>query len=224
MNENTNKEAKKATRTRKKTSIFKLLKKAPAKIKIVLCVMLILVLGLGTLEILRIVKPASGADIDTKVTDLGFKNIGKLATQAAYYTEIVSDESYRKFFGTDFNVPGTKSSFIISIDGIMTAGIDFEKIAYTIDYDNKIIEIKLPEVELLSNELDLASQKTWDEKNNVFNPKSVSVVNEALIEIKQTAEEKWVSRGLLANAEENAKSLIEGQCKAQLPEYKVVFR
>ncbi len=83
--------------------------------------------------------------------------------------------------------------------------------------------IKLPEATVLSNELDRKNFKVWDEKKNVFNPMSISDANDTFSEIMEHAEKNAIDRGLLENAKENAKMLVEGQCKSLLPDYEVLF-
>lgn len=213
----------KTARTRKNDSLFKSFKKAPAKLKIVLFVLLFLTLALVSIELLQILMPPSAPVIEAKVTELGFKDIGELVTQAAYYTEIVHETNYRKLFNTDINIFGTKSSVIASLDGVIKAGLDFAAVTYVIDDEKQEIAIVLPEAHILSNEVDHDSLRIYDEKQNVFNPQSFKVVNETYKKVESEAEEKAIENGLLINATDNAKKLITGMCKQVLPEYKVVF-
>ncbi len=223
MDESKNQKSNKTTRTRKNDSLFKMLKKAPAKLKIVLAVLFCLTLILISIELLQILMPPSEPVIETKVTELGFKDIGELVTQAAYYTEIVHETNYRKLFNTDINIFGTKSSIIASLDGVIKAGLDFAAVTYVIDDEKQEISIVLPEARVLSNEVDHDSLRIYDEKQNMFNPQSFQVVNDTYKKVESDAQTKAIENGLLINAKDNAKTLITGMCKQVLPEYKVVF-
>ncbi len=208
---------------RRNDSLFKMLKKAPAKLKLILVVLLCFILALVSLELLQFLMPPSDPVIETKVTELGFKDLGELVTQAAFYTEIVHESNYRKLFKTDINILGTESSIIASLDGVIKAGLDFAAISYVIDDEKQEVSITLPETRVLSNEVDHDSLQIYDEKQNVFNPQSFKIVNDTYKKVESEAEAKAIKNGLLINATENAKKLIIGMCKQVLPEYKVVF-
>lgn len=204
-------------------SLARLLRTAPKKIKMMVaavCVLLVLLLGLNIMQYFR---PDKGPVQDSQVAQLGFKDIGELATQAAYYTEIISDKDYRKFFNTDINVPGTKRWIIVSFNGTIKAGIDFAQIEYKIDDERKAINVSLPEVKILSNEVDHESIKVWYEQLNVLNPSSIMTSNELFKKIEEDGEKHSVENGLLENAIQNARVLIENTCKAVFPGYTVLF-
>ncbi len=193
-----------------------------ALIAIVVCAIL---LSLAIVYIVfQFLKPAPAMILETKTTDFGFKDIGELTTQSAFYTEILSQESYRQLFNTGFNIPGTKASKIVSFDGIIKAGIDFKDISYSINDDTHTVYITMPEAMILSNELDHNSVKVWSEKLNVFNPTSFEATNEVYRTIENQAKEKAIENDLLLYASNNAKTLIKGMCKSVLPEYEVVFQ
>lgn len=223
VDENKSRGAKKMAKTRRNESLFALLKKAPKKIKIILAVMLVIILALVAVKMLQVFMPPSEPIVETKVTELGFKDIGELVTQAAFYTEIVHESNYRKLFNTDINIFGTKSSIIASLDGVIKAGLDFAAIVYAIDDEKQEVSIKLPEAKVLSNEVDHDSLQVYDEKQNLFNPQSFIIINETYKRVEEAAEKKAIDNGLLLDAIENAKKLIVGMCKQVLPGYKVVF-
>ena len=212
------------SKARNNSSFFKLLHLAPSKLKIVFSFLIIFSFILFSLLLFRFFSPTSATVITAKTTDFGFKNIGELATQEAYYTEIISQESYRELFNTGLNIPLTKASMIVSIDGVIKAGIDFEKITYRIDDDKHIVFIVLPDAKVLSNEPDPDSVRVWSETLNIFNPSSFESSNEVFRTIKSQAEENALEKGLLINAQENAKALISSMCKTVLPDYEVAFQ
>lgn len=206
-----------------KPSLIKFLKMAPKKIRIAVAIGCVLLVFLASLNIYQHFHPDLGPVYDTEGLKLGFKNIGELATQAGYYTEIVSEEDYRQFFNTNLNVPGTKRHVIVSYNGVIKAGIDFEKIEFEVDKEAKMIKIRLPEVKVLSNALDHNSMKVWYEQLNVFNPSTHGATNELYLKLEESGEEHAIENGLLTNAIMNAKTIIENVCRGQLPEYRVEF-
>ena len=88
-----------------------------------------------------------------KLTRLGFEDIGELATQAAYCTEVNVTEGAREIFG--LTIPFTQSKYVYSYDVVIKAGLDFGDIDWTVGEDT--ITVRLPEIRILSSEIDLDS-------------------------------------------------------------------
>lgn len=134
-------------------------------------------------------------------------NIGKLCTAEYNYTHVEQYDSSKKVKG--YEIPFTSSSFIYSYDGVITAGIDFSKIQVKKDDTQKVITITLPDVEIISSDVDQDSFQLYDEKNNIFNPIHVTDVTDSFAALKNSEEAKARDDGLLDKAKENAKTIIE---------------
>ncbi len=144
---------------------------------------------------------------ESKATKLGFKDIGELATQSAYVTEVHATNEPRRIFGAA--VPLTRSTFIYSYDVEIKAGFDFEKIEWAVDDEAKTISVALPEAEVLSETLVEGSFKQYYEANNIFNPHSMEMTDEALMQLLKEAKEKAIENGLLENARSNAEQILK---------------
>ena len=96
---------------------------------------------------------------DGKTTQLTFEDIGELATHAAYCTEVNVTQAERELFG--LSIPFTQSKYIYSYDVILKAGYDFSQITYEVDEESQTIEVRLPQVQILSSELDLDSFQVY---------------------------------------------------------------
>lgn len=151
-------------------------------------------------------------EITAEMMQEKLRDIGELATEEYTYTEVGTFDRSKtvQILGRDYNLPLTQSKFIYSYDGTIKAGIDFTQITVEKDEAGRQITVTLPAARILSSELDEDSFQLYDEKNNIFNPYSVSDVNDTNREIKTHAEEKAVSKGLLKRAGENAKTMIYG--------------
>lgn len=75
------------------------------------------------------------AQTDGKTAKLTFEDIGELATQSAYCTEIEMIADGQKAFGLD--IPFTQAKQIYSYDVEVKAGYDFTKITYDVDEAKK---------------------------------------------------------------------------------------
>lgn len=141
---------------------------------------------------------------ETKTAKIGFENIGELATQSAYCTELNVTNDARKMFGV--TIPFTESKYIYSYDIVIKAGFDFGEIEW--DVKDNTIEVKLPEAKILSSEIKIDSLKIYHEAESIFNQISMTENNDALKNLQRTAEENSIAKGLLKNARSNAEAIL----------------
>ena len=134
-------------------------------------------------------------------------NIGRLCTAEYNYTHVERVDSSREIKG--FEIPFTTATFIYSYNGTIMAGIDFTKIQIEKDDIAKVITVTLPNVEIISSDVDQNSFELYDEKNNIFNPISVADVADSFADLKNSEEQKAIEEGLLEKAKTNAISLVE---------------
>lgn len=145
---------------------------------------------------------------DGKTTNLGLKNIGELATQVGYYTNVEVIEGVRELWG--WSVPLTHSKYIFSYDGIIKAGIDFAEVEVQVNERTKTIRVSMPDIIVLSNEIGKDSLKIYDESTSIFTPLTLDAVNAAQEDLKAEAEETAIGNGLFENARVNAETLMKG--------------
>lgn len=143
---------------------------------------------------------------DSKTTKIGFEDIGELATQSAYCTEISITDNSRTLFG--INIPFTQSKYIYSYDVEIKAGYDFNEIKW--EENGNIIKVELPEAKVLSCNVDPISLKVYHEEESIFNQLTLDENNGALIELEESAEKSAIENGLLENARTNAESILTG--------------
>ena len=147
------------------------------------------------------------AEISGETIRAGIANIGKLCTAEYSYTHVERVDSSKEIKG--FQIPFTTSTFIYSYDGTIMAGIDFTQIQINKDDTSKEITVTLPEVEIISSEVNQDSFQLYDEKNNIFNPITVTNVADSFADLKNSEEQKAIEEGLLDRARANAVSLVE---------------
>lgn len=172
-------------------------------IKVILVVLFVIIaLNIVTFGI------TSASIFKSKTVQFGLKDIGELATQAGYFTSVQSISGSRQILGVD--IPLTQNKFVYSYDGVIKAGLDFGLIKVSVDDAAKTIKVNLPEIEILSTEIDEQSFEIFDQENNIFNPLKLGDMNISIIELKKEIREKAISNGLLINARTNAEMLIKG--------------
>ena len=144
----------------------------------------------------------------SKTTRLGFEDIGEMATQAAYTTQVSVTEGSRELWGV--TLPFTQSKYIYSYDVTVKAGIDFGEIEWTLNQKEKTIRVTLPQTRVLSSEIDHDSFQVYYESESIFRHITLEENNAALEKLQQSAEETAVANGLLENARSNAETILKG--------------
>ena len=151
---------------------------------------------------------ASGSD-EPKITATGLtqqlQEIEELATMSYNYTKVGKFSDNLKFNGWD--IPLTQKSFLITYNGKLKAGIKMDKIQTSIE--NNTIVVSIPEIEILSNEIDENSIEVYDETKNVFNPISISDYTAFAKKQKETVAEEAIENGLLSEAATKTQSTIK---------------
>lgn len=171
--------------------------KAKLAIGAVILVALAVVLTLGLSSIFN---------HEEKPTKLGFEDIGELATQAAYTTIVEDTDVSRELFGV--SIPFTQSKLIYSYDVVVKAGLDFDQVKWTVSESK--IKVEMPEIRILSSEIQFDSFQTYYENESIFRPVKIDENNQAIQEMVKKAETTAVENGLLENARENAEMMIKG--------------
>ena len=153
-------------------------------------------------------RSASGSD-EPKITATGLtqqlQEIEELAAMSYNYTKVSIFSDYLKFNGWD--IPLTQKSFLITYNGKLKAGIKMDKIKTSIE--NNTIVVSIPEIEILSNEIDENSIEVYDETKNVFNPISISDYTAFAKKQKETVAEEAIENGLLSEAATKTQSTIK---------------
>lgn len=168
---------------------------------IIIAVVVVLAMGFVVFNTTR-------TETKSRMVDFNLKDIGELATQAGYFTNVQVISSSRELFG--ITVPFTQSNYVYSYDGVVKAGVNFELVDVSVDEENSIITVKMPEVEILSLEVYEDSLEVYDESKNIFTPLSISSFNQSLTDLKEEVRQRAVDNGLLESAKTNAETLIKG--------------
>lgn len=146
---------------------------------------------------------------ESKMTKLGFEDIGELATQEMIGTVVHTEKTAQSLFGME--IPFTQSQYIYSYDFDIKAGYDFSYIKYEIkdDEEQKEILIYLPEAKILSTEILTDSFEVYYEKESIFKRITLSDNNIALKDMKKLAEDNAVSNGIYEKAKSNAEIILK---------------
>ncbi len=189
--------------------------------------------GNENVDVVRVETPGETQIVEVRQTITaetirdGLKNVGELVTQEYNYTEVGTFESAHAadLFGHSVTLPWTKASYIYSYDGVIKAGIDFGQISLRKNDETMTIEVELPKARIISHEIVEDSFRLYDEKQNLFNPFSISDFDTSNAELKRSAERKALAKQLLEKADENAKDMVESFLRSgyDLNEYRIIL-
>lgn len=192
--------------------------------KKIIFIVIAVVIGVGAWFGSYMFSKNQAANVKAETVKIGFKDIGELATQETTTKEVVS---VTKDDLSVFNIPipFTGSKQIFSYPVSIKAGFDFNQIKLEPNELTKTIKVKMPEVKILSCEVDNNGFQLWDEANSVFNPVKFDDTNEAISQMKDTAKKDAIDHGIYDKAKSNAETMLKGFIgqSFDLNEYKIEF-
>ena len=163
---------------------------------------------------------------DEKITEIGFENIGELATQSVTTTTVRVETKDLKLFNV--SIPLTQSKYIYTYNTTIKAGINFSDVKWQLgdtDDTSHNIYVDIPEVKTLSADIDLDSFKVLHEENNILSPITLTEHNDSLIQLRENALSDAINSGLYDRALDNAKTILTSFISQVYPsnEYSIIF-
>lgn len=163
---------------------------------------------------------------DEKITEIGFENIGELATQSVTTTTVRVETKDLKLFNV--SIPLTQSKYIYTYNTTIKAGINFSDVKWQLgdtDDTSHNIYVDIPEVKTLLADIDLDSFKVLHEENNIFSPITLTEHNDSLIQLRENALSDAINSGLYDRALDNAKTILTSFISQVYPsnEYSIIF-
>ncbi len=164
---------------------------------IIILVLIMLILGGGYYFFTKKMTPKKETNILVVMNQLSYCQ--ELVTVKYHYSDIVSIKK---------SVALSKSFSIVKYSGIIRIGIpDITESDFEIYNEGKSVKIKLPDVEILGN--DITSQEVFDESHSIFVPITLDDVFTEIERSKNDTLEDLIDEGILNDARENAKKVIQ---------------
>ena len=132
-----------------------------------------------------------------------------------------SNTKTQRVFGKD--VPLTESKQVYSYGVIVKAGFDFNEIKWKVS--GKTITVNVPEMRILSKQLDPDSLEVHLDQGNIFSRITLQDINKSNKELEDQVVEDAIKHGLFDNARTNAETVLKaffGQVY-NLNKYEIVF-
>ena len=135
------------------------------------------------------------------------KPASDLVTSRYYYTDASTLESSKQL--QDITLPFTTTKIIFKYDGVVSLGIDLSKVSFQIDDEAKTIEVDLPALNILANEIDENSFVYVYTESSVFNESDFSDFTPYLAQLKQQAAERvWENERFIEQAWTNTEGVL----------------
>lgn len=128
----------------------------------------------------------------------------ELTTTKYMYTNAGAFENQNDFYG--WKVPFTRKEFIVSYDGRIHAGVNLEEVDVIVS--ETTIQVTLPEVKILSHEIDTESLKVFDESSSIFNPLRIEDYKNFAMSQEKVVESEAIEKGLLVEATDHAQEAV----------------
>ncbi len=145
-------------------------------------------------------------EIMIKTMEEGVCDMGMLVTQEYYFTDAVTQSKVKTLFSIPLGF--TETSYVATYDGVVTAGLDFTRIRIGLDIKGKTVTVRMPEAEIQNVDIDPNSFVLYSEKNGLGNPLSIADYNGSIVDLENKAKNRAIERGLLEQADENAKRVV----------------
>ena len=134
----------------------------------------------------------------------------ELVTTEYIYTNSGKYENRNQItiIGQDIGIPFTAKRFIVAYDGRIKVGVDLSQARVEVNETARAVTVTLPKSQIVSHETFEDTLVVLDETNNVFNPISIENYNEFVSGQKADMEQKAIGRGVLTNADAEAKRIV----------------
>jgi len=135
-------------------------------------------------------------------------SVRELVTQKYIYTNADRGE-YNKTWLWGWDMPFSDKSLLIRYDGTIKAGIDLSAVQVDVDEEKRKVTVILPGSTITDNNVPQDTVQVYETKDGLFNKVTIDDSNALISEGKKTMEAKAVERGLLTEADAEAKALIK---------------
>jgi hypothetical protein len=139
-------------------------------------------------------------------------SLSELVTKKYWYRNATQqDEAKEWLWGT--TMPFSDIQFVALYDGYIKAGIDLKKVDFNVNQQRKTITITMPKSQIFDHNIPQETINVLQVKNNFFNSVSFNDYNRFISSEKIEMEKTAIGQGILTEADEEAKRIIEAFLK-----------
>ena len=157
--------------------------------------------------------------------DQKIESLSELVTKKYWYRNATAREEAKEWlWGTA--MPFSDIRFVALYDGYITVSIDLKEVKFNVNQQTKTITVTMPKSKIFDHNIPQETINVLEVKNNLFNSVSFNDYNRFISGEKVVMEEVAIEHGILTEAEEEAKKIIEAFLAAfpGIDQYKLVFK
>lgn len=139
-------------------------------------------------------------------------SISELVTKKYMYRN-ASEKEESKTWLWGWDMPFSDTRLIATYDGTITTSIDLKEIKFSVDERTKTITVTLPHSKIFDHNIPQETINVLEQKDSLFNELSFNDYNQFIAAEKPIMEENAIQQGLLTEADEDAKKIIEAFLK-----------
>ena len=137
------------------------------------------------------------------------KKAGELISTKYYYKDTGVYENSKEIF-KGIKVPFTTDLVVFTYEGVVSLGIDMDKIKIDVNDETQTIILTLPKVDIRNNEIDHESFEYPYEKDSVLNHTNMQNYTELLAQLKnEKAADVLLDKDLMETAKINTQQVLE---------------
>lgn len=155
------------------------------------------------------------------VVSENIQEMSELVSLEYNYTDVatMSGDNGLKAFGK--KIPFTEKSMIVRYEGVIKAGPDVSKGNVQMEFKGDTLSVTIPRSKVISHEILEDKYEILDVNNGLFNNVTPQDVSDFRTEQKAEMEANALQKGILDQADENAKERITAMINSLYPEVPV---
>lgn len=146
--------------------------------------------------------------ITRELLDSEITSLSELVTKKYWYRNATQKEEAKEWLW-GANMPFSDIQFVALYDGTITAGIDLKEVKFDVNQQTKTITITMPKSKIFDHNIPQETINVLQVKNNLFNSVSFNDYNRFISSEKIVMAETAIGQGILKEADEEAKRVIE---------------
>lgn len=156
-------------------------------------------------------------------------SLSELVTKKFWYRN-ATQKSSDKTWLWGWTMPFSDVSLLATYDGVITTSIDLKQVKFNVDDTTKTITVTMPKSKIFDHNIPQETINVLQVRNNLFNSISFNDYNQFISAEKLVMEQEAIDRGILTEADEEAKEIIETFLKempgigSETGEYKLAFK
>lgn len=163
--------------------------------------------------------------ITRNVLEEQISSLSELVTQKYMYRNASRQESDKTWLW-GWTMPFSDTSLLATYDGVITTSIDLKGVKFNVNELTKTITVTIPSSKIFDHNIPQETINVLEVKNNLFNQTTFNDYNKFISAEKSVMEQIAIDQGLLTQADEEAKNIIEAFLKTVpgIDQYKLVFK